>query len=282
MENFRHLGGLPHEWEVAQGTIAERTSATGRSAMDFRAKQGLGDVASGSQAWVRVSSLGRETMQLVMAHEDPLKDKAVVEEEQLSDEEEAAPVDPSDPTADINSILDADYDTSTWAIHEIESACNTLLMECEFTQVLRRRLLSTRMILRLIDRHPEAKRFVEVAFETIVNRGIPTMSYGINARTFNIAHLLAAIAPRLAEKLSALNAVPRIAKMLGREVELAALMIQNRVRLKKQRQAERALEVRLLLCLYHRLRLLLFRLFLLLFHFFNVFLKQEEKNHAVV
>mmetsp|Transcript_9882 Transcript_9882/g.11987 ORF Transcript_9882/g.11987 Transcript_9882/m.11987 type:complete len:184 (+) Transcript_9882:1125-1676(+) len=98
---------------------------------------------------------------------------------------------------DINAILDADYDTSTWSVHEIESACNTLMEECESTLVLCRRVLATRMLLRLIDRHDEARRFVEKAFETVVNRGIPAMSYGISDRTFCVAHLLTAISPRL-------------------------------------------------------------------------------------
>mmetsp|Transcript_35593 Transcript_35593/g.45891 ORF Transcript_35593/g.45891 Transcript_35593/m.45891 type:complete len:241 (+) Transcript_35593:1046-1768(+) len=141
---------------------------------------------------------------------------------------------------DINAILDADYDTSTWSVHEIESACNTLMEECESTLVLCRRVLATRMLLRLIDRHDEARRFVEKAFETVVNRGIPAMSYGISDRTFCVAHLLAAISPRLAEKLSTLNVVPRIAKMITRFSNLAAQVIQNKVRVR----AKAALEER--------------------------------------
>ena len=54
----------------------------------------------------------------------------------------------------------------------------------------------------------------KVAFETLVNRGIPTMVYGISERTFRMAHLLAAVAPRLADKLSTLNVASRICRMV--------------------------------------------------------------------
>ena len=48
-------------------------------------------------------------------------------------------------------------------VHEIEAACDTCLLECEETKSLRRRVLSTRMLLRLVDRHHQAKRHVEAS-----------------------------------------------------------------------------------------------------------------------
>ena len=51
------------------------------------------------------------------------------------------------------------------SVHEIESACSTLLEECEMTDIPRRRQLATRMLLRLLDRHTAAMKFVEVALE---------------------------------------------------------------------------------------------------------------------
>jgi hypothetical protein len=208
MENHRHLGALPEPWEVEQGSIAERTAKVGRSAIDYRELTGQKDASGDSKSWRKVQSLGQESMQLILADEDPMKpeygaaaegkngDEAWAQEKGQEADEEST-TDTSDPAADINAILDADYDTSTWSVHEIESACNTLLAECESTFVLRRRVLSTRMLLRLVDRHPEARKFVEVAFETIVNRGIPSMSYGISERTFCVAHLLAAVSHKL-------------------------------------------------------------------------------------
>jgi hypothetical protein len=207
MENHRHLGQtLPLPYEVLQGTIAERTASVGRSAMDFRELTDQRDVSTDSKAWRKVQSLGRESLQLVQAGEDPLISEYDAESFEVSNPQDGIQAnfvqdgddqsDTSDPAADINAILDADYDTSVWSVHEIESACNTLLAECESTLVIRRRALSTRMLLRLVDRHQEARKFVEVAFETIVNRGIPSMSYGISNQTFCVAHLLAAVRPR--------------------------------------------------------------------------------------
>jgi hypothetical protein len=254
MENARHLSGLPLDWEVAQGTIAERVAKVGRSAIDYRelaqVKNGSGD----ETAWRKVQSLGAESMKLVMGSADPLKDVTPPDalpsntEREITDDNSVDAVNSegpteskvlNDPSADVSAILDADYDTSGWSVHEIESGCNTLLNECESTPVLRRRVLATRMLLRLIDRHPEARKFVEVAFETIVQRGIPTMSYGISERTFSVAHLLAAVTPRLATKLSTLNATPRIVKMVMREANTAASVLQNKVRLRQRRRREK-------------------------------------------
>jgi hypothetical protein len=169
------------------------------------------------------------------------------EEEDVEDADEPwsddSDVDEGDAAvADINAILDADYDTSMWSVHEIESACNTLLVECETTSVVRRRVLATRMLLRLVDRHHEARKYVEVAFETVVNRGVPTMAYGISDNTFHVAHLLAAVVSRLANKLSTLNIVPRVVKMLAREGDLAAKVVQNRIRLRSGKHKERELQ----------------------------------------
>jgi len=254
MENARHLSGLPLDWEVAQGTIAERVAKVGRSAIDYRELAQVKDASGDETAWHKVQSLGAESMKLVMGSADPLKDVTPPDTLQnsteldktensiadtVNNEESIKPKALNDPSADVSAILDADYDTSGWSVHEIESGCNTLLNECESTPVLRRRVLSTRMLLRLIDRHPEARKFVEVAFETIVQRGIPTMSYGISERTFCVAHLLAAVTPRLATKLSTLNATPRIVKMVMREANTAACVLQNKVRLRQRRRREK-------------------------------------------
>jgi hypothetical protein len=160
MENDRHLGKLPEPWEVARGSIAERTAAVGRSAIDFRELTQQGDGSSNNKAWQKVQSLGAESLQLVMGDEDPLdigrkSNKTNAKVTGVVDDD----VDIDDVASDINAILDADYDTSSWTVHEIESACNTLLEECESTLVLRRRVLATRMLLRLIDRHDEARRY---------------------------------------------------------------------------------------------------------------------------
>ena len=134
METFRNLGGPPEDWEVNSGTIAERVAAVGRDAIDFRKKLNLGDGSRDTKAWQKVQSLGRESMQLVLPRDDPIKaevDPTLEEEKSLSDDSlndgDDAGVDPADPTADINAILDADYDTSNWSALEITSACNALL-----------------------------------------------------------------------------------------------------------------------------------------------------------
>ena len=187
-------------------------------------------------------------MKLVMGGHDSLGHLAA---SQIGDNKEEENVeDPDGPgvtTVDIkkrarpgrNAILDADYDTSTWSVHEIEVHA-TLLTECETTSDPATSA-RYRMLLRLMDRHHEARKYVEVAFETIVNRGVPTMAYGISDKTFFVAHLLAAVVSRLADKLSTLNIVPRITKMIAREVDLAAKVVQNRVRLRYSKRRERQL-----------------------------------------
>jgi len=57
MENVRHLGMLPVPWEVVQGSIAERTDAVGRSAIDFRELTHQGDASGDNKAWQKVQSL---------------------------------------------------------------------------------------------------------------------------------------------------------------------------------------------------------------------------------
>lgn len=120
MENFRHLGGNPEPWEVAQGTIAERTAAVGRSAIDFRAKTSTGDGSTDSKAWVKVASLGREAMALVLGREDPLAlapaDSLLIPPKEALDDDADEPDLDDDPASDIAAILDADYDTSSWTV----------------------------------------------------------------------------------------------------------------------------------------------------------------------
>ena len=249
----------PDGWELSLGTVAERTARIGRSSLEFRAKTNQGDGRGDRQGgeWRAVRDLGQGAMKLVMGGSDSLDPfvaganggggGASDEVEDAEDADEAwsddSDVDEGDAAAaDINAILDADYDTSTWSVHEIESACNTLLVECETTSVVRRRVLATRMLLRLMDRHHEAQKYVEVAFETVVNRGVPTMAYGISDKTFHVAHLLAAVGSRLADKLSTLNIVPRVVKMLAREGDLAAKVLQNRIRLRSSKRKERELQ----------------------------------------
>lgn len=65
--------------------------------------------------------------------------------------------------SDTAAMLDLDWDTSTWSLNEIESACSTLLTECETAASAKRRGLSMKMLLRLMDRHKSAVRYVEVA-----------------------------------------------------------------------------------------------------------------------
>jgi hypothetical protein len=249
------------DWELSLGTVAERTARAGRSSLEFRAKTNQSDVRGDHLGgeWRAVRDLGQDAMKLVMGGPDSLDPVPRVgnggggfgvgedEDEEVEDPDEPwsddSDVEEGDAAAaDINAILDADYDTSTWSVHEIESACNTLLAECETTSVVRRRVLATRMLLRLMDRHHEARKYVEVAFETVVNRGVPTMAYGISDSTFYVAHLLAAVVSRLADKLSTLNIVPRVVKMLAREGDLAAKVLQNRIRLRSSKRKERELK----------------------------------------
>ncbi|GMH76323.1 hypothetical protein TL16_g07037 [Triparma laevis f. inornata] len=145
---------------------------------------------------------------------------------------------------DENSMLDNDWDTSEWTMQEIESACSTLITECEAPRSEKRQQLSIRMLLRLLDRHQEAVAYVEKVSESILNKAFPAiLVYGISEEALNLSHLLAAIAPRFADVFSMLGPIGNICKILTQELDLAASILQWKYALrKKKRQLELAKE----------------------------------------
>ena len=67
---------------------------------------------------------------------------------------------PTETQEDENNMLDNDWDTSEWSMQEIESACGTLITECEKNSNIKRQELSMRMLLWLLDRHQEAVNYL--------------------------------------------------------------------------------------------------------------------------
>ena len=96
-------------------------------------------------------------------------------------------------------------------------------------------LFSIRMLMRLLDRHQEAVSYVEKVAESILNKAFPAILVdGIKPEALNLSHLLAAIAPRFANIFSMLGPIARICKILNNEVDLAARVLQWRVKVKKK------------------------------------------------
>ena len=218
----------------------------GRQRLDFLEKTGTGEEAGVSDASDQVQTLGQKALALVRSSDVGLLSAvrgSVGDDDGMSDDDDDdgggrdADSDTDSDESDTAAMLDIDWDTSGWTINEIESACSTLVTDCENTSSSKpkRRELATKMLVRLMDRHASAAKYVEVALETVVNRGLPTMNFGIDEKVFNISHLLAALGPRLPDKLSRLNVVPRVIRMMLLELDLAARVAQNRFRVRKKR-----------------------------------------------
>jgi len=68
----------------------------------------------------------------------------------------------------------------------------------------KRRVLATRMLLRLIERHASAARNVEDALESMANIGLPYLAVGVGPQCYSIGRLFSDIA----HKVSAHNTAP--------------------------------------------------------------------------
>ena len=73
-----------------------------------------------------------------------------------------------------DAVLDEDWDTSAWSAQEIETACETLIEEVEAAEEEKRGAQATRMLLRLLARHKEAREYMETALESLVLKGTRT------------------------------------------------------------------------------------------------------------
>lgn len=178
---------VPHDWELKEGSSTfSRVSKIGRSNQEFLSK--LGSNNADTDGWKVVKEMGKESLELRAGSEvddeiarqeklkrmraagilttDPDDDKSEKDEDDDSSsdsdsdsDEEAADAPKKnkkdEAEEDENSMLDNDWDTSEWTMQEIESACSTLITECEAPRSEKRQQLSIRMLLRLLDRHQE-------------------------------------------------------------------------------------------------------------------------------
>ena len=246
---------VPHDWEFKEGadTFA-RVTKIGRSNQEFLQKL-EGETVDGTesdQSWKVVKEMGKESLELRSGTEvddeiarqeklkrmraagilttDPDEDKEEGDSDEASDDssdsdsdEEPAAETPQknakdEAEEDENSMLDNDWDTSEWSMQEIESACSTLITECESPSSEKRQQLSIRMLLRLLDRHQEAVAYVEKVSESLLNKAFPAILVdGISEEALNLSHLLAAIAPRFADGFSMLGPIGNICKVRSEE-----------------------------------------------------------------
>ena len=117
---------------------------------------------------------------------------------------------------------------------QIESACQTLVRECELKSSKKRQELSIRMLTRLLDRHQEAVGYIEKISESLLNKAFPGILVdGIAPEALNLSHLLAALAPRFADSFSLLGPIARVCKILTNEMDLAAQLLQWRHKVRR-------------------------------------------------
>jgi len=293
------------EFNIGDDTF-KRISKIGKSNLDFLARmEGETSSGGDDQKWKMISDIGKSSLELregdEVDKEEERKERAKrlrdagikgADEHMLSDDEskkddedENSDDDSDDDTStssdgsggpsspqgneeeeDENNMLDNDWDTSEWSMQEIESACQTLVTECEKYSSKKRQELSIRMLIRLLDRHQEAvayvekvsgeieqaskerrkpitrrfaprltfSRFASLVAESLLNKAFPGILVdGIAPEALNLSHLLAALAPRFAESFSLLGPIVKVCKILTNEMDLAAQLLQWRHKLRR-------------------------------------------------
>eukprot|EP00520_Triparma_pacifica_P017703 CAMPEP_0118632080 /NCGR_PEP_ID=MMETSP0785-20121206/248_1 /TAXON_ID=91992 /ORGANISM="Bolidomonas pacifica, Strain CCMP 1866" /LENGTH=1362 /DNA_ID=CAMNT_0006522815 /DNA_START=272 /DNA_END=4358 /DNA_ORIENTATION=- len=256
---------VPHDWEFNIGDDTfKRVVTVGRSNLDFLARM-EGETATGGD-----DQNGKTSLELrdggEIDEEEARKERAkrlkaagikISDEDILSDDDESKKEDSDDSDDDSsvysaseapngpggaaneeeedeNNMLDNDWDTSEWTMQEIESACQTLVRECELKSSKKRQELSIRMLIRLLDRHQEAVAYIEKVSESLLNKAFPGILVdGIAPEALNLSHCLAALAPRFADSFSLLGPIARVCKILTNEMDLAAQLLQWRYKVRR-------------------------------------------------
>jgi hypothetical protein len=172
-------------------------------------KEGETTAGGDDQKWKMISDIGASSLELrdggEIDEEETRKERAkrlraagikTADEHILSDDDKSKNEDDSDDDSstssgsstssspgvgdaaneeeeDENNMLDNDWDTSEWSMQEIESACQTLVRECELKSSKKRQGLSIRMLTRLLDRHQEAVGYIEKISESLLNKAFP-------------------------------------------------------------------------------------------------------------
>jgi hypothetical protein len=269
-----------HQYELAQGDTVERTRQLGAASIEASQQQ-FGANPKESDAWQRTQSRGAESLALlsdqpldVRAGAAPRGGGGAAAAAKRSGAQfggggddvdggggdggsaEFAPPPPSDDEewltdssdeegdpAHEDAVLDEDWDTSAWSAQEIETACETLIEEVEAAEEEKRGAQATRMLLRLLARHKEAREYMETALESLVLKGTrtPEKKLGVDmVTTFKVAALLASASLPLAGKMSRLLAAPKLTHCLCCEMGVATRLVQHTWRsAREQRRAAR-------------------------------------------
>ncbi|KAJ1457690.1 hypothetical protein M885DRAFT_514713 [Pelagophyceae sp. CCMP2097] len=238
-------------------TTAE-TVKLGRDAFAYRKVAGFEEQPSKQATGEAAATLGRESLQLWRSNQVGY---TVGKKKSWSDDEasEAGASDgASDDDASVGTVqlggtvldvaamqsdtdlmMDMDWDTSTWSLREIEKGCATLIRECKAAAPTvagqARRAFAERMLVRLVDRHRAALQYVARSLENLVDHALPGPASPLDDRCFNLAPLLAKLAPlhRFAEQLLRLQCVRRVVGLLLRTAHRAAAVVQCQVRLRR-------------------------------------------------
>lgn len=224
--------------------VESSTAARGRARLKYL--QDTHSVSSLDETRIFARDLGRDSLQLKRcvevgyravrrtrhAHEESDCDDDVQLDERERIIAKSIDLDAKDSEA---QMMDMDWDTSLWSLRQIEKGCDVLICECRRAERspagVRRRDFAQRMLARLIDRHLEARAYMERELENVVKHALPNPVYGLDDEALNLAPLLASLTT-FAAPLVEMNTVRRLVHLLLIEPNLAARLIQTHVRLR--------------------------------------------------
>lgn len=224
--------------------VDSSTAAQGRARLKYL--QDTHSVSSLDETRSFARDLGRDSLQLKRCVEvgyravpctQRLSDKSDCDDDVRPNERECVIAESIDLDAEDSEaqMMDMDWDTSDWSLRQIEKGCDVLICECRRAERspsgVRRRDFAQRMLARLIDRHLEARSYMERELENVVKHALPNPVYGLDDEALNMAPLLASLTT-FAAPLVEMNTARRLVQLLLVEPNLAARLIQTHVRLR--------------------------------------------------
>ena len=120
---------------------------------------------------------------------------------------------------------DDEWDTTEWTEEEVGAAVVTLVTEveqCGGTEG-KRRVLATNMLRRLLRKHRSARNEYDGQLQSVMDKAFRTAAYvARSVSAVNLAHMVAALAPELPERVSYLGGAALCTRLLTQEAHLAA------------------------------------------------------------
>eukprot|EP00753_Platysulcus_tardus_P020073 PLAT7724.1.p1 GENE.PLAT7724.1~~PLAT7724.1.p1 ORF type:complete len:1207 (+),score=555.51 PLAT7724.1:13-3633(+) len=119
-----------------------------------------------------------------------------------------------------------EWDTSLWTTGEIEASCSALLEEIAHTSEERRLKTACSMLVRLMERHTAAERYVDIRLDSLCRSGMRRPNLPIGQRQLNELFFLAELAAAMPTRVSMLNSVGKALRVLAYEEDTACRILQ--------------------------------------------------------